>query len=545
LASSGTAPQTDPSSAGFFLSDSRARTFLLSLLLATVTVATYYQVHHHPFSDLDDAPYLVDNANLHHGLTLTTIWWSCRALNMANWIPLSWMTYAVEYSYFGAEPAGYHVVNLLLHALNVVLVFWVLKRATGYTARSFMVAALFALHPMNVEPVVWIAELKTLLSMVFFLLALGAYRWYASEPRPDRYALVFVLFGLGLAAKSQVITLPAVLLLWDYWPLQRMFPPSLSAPSDKQEKNYPAASLGWLTLEKLPLLFLCFVDAALTVYTQKSVRLGLMPSLSLRFKNAVYSYWLYLVRAFWPSSMAPESPQLGRFVAWWQIVSILLLFGAITALVVAARRHRYLPVGWFWFLGTLLPMIGLLQPGQQGMADRFVYQAYLGVFIVVCWGAAESARLRHISAARLAGAGALALLALTLVTYRQIGYWNDNPTLWLHAARVVKHHWVAEENVGMYLIKQGKVVEAMEHYYTANAINPDDAVSNLTIGFYEQTMGKPQPALLHYQRALQARTLPPAEIAVIWKDMGVAYGNLGDLNKARECFAKSASLSQQ
>jgi protein O-mannosyl-transferase len=254
VASTTIKPQVDNSAGSkFFLADSPLRTFLLGLLLASVTIAVYYQVHSHPFADMDDNLYLVNNAHLHHGLDWTTVWWSVRTFNMANWIPLCWLTFAAEYPFFGSNPAGYHIVNLLLHAGNVFLVFWMLKRATGYTARSFMVAALFALHPMNVEPVVWIAELKTTLSMTFFLLALDAYRWYARKPRLTRYALLFVLFGLGLAAKSQIITLPCVLLLWDYWPLQRVFPDRQSASSPSQ---YPPKQLSTLILEKIPLLFL-------------------------------------------------------------------------------------------------------------------------------------------------------------------------------------------------------------------------------------------------------------------------------------------------
>ena len=209
----------------FFFIDSSRRTLLLCFFLVVSTVAVYYPVHTHPFFSPDDALYVVNTEQLHHGLTWQTIWWSFRVLYMGNWIPLTWMAHAVDYQLFGLNPAGHHMVNVLLHALNTALLFWVLKRATGYTGRSFMVAALFAIHPMNVEPVAWVAELKTMLSMTFFLLALAAYGWYARAPQNDgRYAMVALLFGMGLTAKPQIITLPFVLLLWDYWPLQRMFP---------------------------------------------------------------------------------------------------------------------------------------------------------------------------------------------------------------------------------------------------------------------------------------------------------------------------------
>ena len=482
--------------------ETRARTILLSLLLASLTIGVYYQVHSHPFSDLDDHVFLVDNAHLQTGLNAATIWWSFRALYMANWIPVTWLTYAMEYPFFGSDPAGYHIVNVLLHALNAVLLFWVLKRATGYNWRSFMVAALFALHPMNVEPVVWIAELKTVLSMLFFLLTLEAYRWYARAPGLSRYALVFVFCGMAMGAKPQAITLPCVLLLWDYWPLERMFPPA-SGP----HTVYPPKSFSWLIKEKLPLLFLSAVDAVLTVYTQKSVRLEIMPPFALRFKNAVFSYWLYVRDAFWPTGMAPERPQVGRFMNWWQILGILCLLIIVTALVLwGARRKRYLAMGWFWFLGTLVPMVGLLQPSQQGNADRFVYQAHLGLFIMICWGVGDWAAEHGVSMRWLASASALILLALTMVTYRQIGYWKDNFGVWVHAVQVVDHHWLAEDNVAVRLVQQGKQVEAMQHFMRAAAINPEDGLSNRIVGFYEQSIGNNQQAIMDYTHALRIIT---------------------------------------
>jgi hypothetical protein len=506
----------------------------LSLLLASVTIGVYYQVRSHPFSDLDDHVFLVDNPHLQTGLNWATIWWSFRAMNMANWIPVTWLTYALEFPLFGLNPAGYHIINVLLHAINAVLLFWVLKQATGYNWRSFMVAALFALHPMNVEPVVWIAELKTVLSMLFFLLTLEAYRWYAQAPRLSRYSLVFVFCGLAMGAKPQAITLPCVLLLWDYWPLQRMFPPT-SGP----QTLYPPKSFSWLIKEKLPLFFLSAVDAVLTVYTQKSVRLQLMPPFALRFKNAVFSYWLYIRNAFWPTGMAPERPQVGRFVNWWQILGILLLLFAITALVVwAGRRKRYLPIGWFWFVGTLVPMVGLLQPSQQGNADRFVYQAYLGLFIIICWGVGDWAAEHGISVRWLAGASALILLALTAVTYRQIDYWKDNFGVWMHAVEVVDHHWVAEDNVAMGLMKQGKQAEAMQHLLRAAALNPEDGLSNRLVGFYEQTIGNPHEAITFYTHALSDHDLKDGDRAQVWRNLGVAYRDVGDLDKSQEYLDK-------
>jgi len=546
MACVGAQPKSEfPGKRRFLETDSSARTFLLISLLTIATFALYYQVHSHPWSALDDYVYVVDNVHL-HTLNWTTIWWSVGILTYANWIPVSWLSHAVDYHFFGANPAGHHLVSVLFQALNAVLVFWVLKRATGATARSFMVAALFVVEPMNVEAVVWIAERKTVLSMLFFLLTLAAYHWYAREPRDSRYLVVFLLFGLALGAKSQVITLPCILLLWDYWPLQRMDTPWREpAAADPPSTVFPRRSFSWLVKEKLPLLVLSLSDAVLTIYTQKSVRLGMMPPLSLRLKNAVFSYWLYVRKVFWPSGMAPELPQMGRFVSAWQILAILGLLVGISAAVVAFRRHRYLPVGWFWFLGTLVPMVGILQPSQQGSADRFVYQAYLGAFIIVVWGIADLARERHISRAWLAGASAIVLLALTIVSYRQIGYWKDEFTLWTHAAEVNPYHWLAQDNVAAQLKMHGKQLEAMPYLLRAAAINPDDGYSNKEIGYFEQAKGNLPDAIAHYQHALKDQSLTDDTRAILWQNMGVAYRYLGDRANSLECFRQSANFGKQ
>lgn len=520
------------------------RSALLSLLLVSATVALYYKVRTHPWSELDDRLYVVDNVNLHE-LNWKTVWWSFTALNYANWIPLSWLSHAVDYHFFGDDPAGHHLVSVAFQALNVVLVFWVLRRATGYTARSFMVAALFAVHPLNVEAVVWIAERKTLLSMVFFLLTLGAYHWYARDPKLSRYNLVFVLFAMGLAAKSQVITLPCVLLLWDYWPLQRMETPWREAAGNPPYTIFSRKTIPWLIKEKVPLLLLGAYDAMLTVFSQKSVRVGLMPPLSLRLKNAIFSYWLYLKKAFWPSGMAPELPQMGRFVSFWQIAGILLLLIAISGLVIAARRHRYLPVGWFWFLGTLVPMVGLLQPSQQGSADRFVYQAYLGLFVMVCWGLSDAAKQHSVSPAWLAAISVVVLLALASVANRQIDYWKNECSLWAHAAQVNNYHWLAQDNLGACLVRQGNRPEAMQHFFLAESINPDDGVSKMEISFDDLTAGKIQEAITVGSQALLDHNLHDNQRKLIWEVMGTAYRKLGDVSMANECFRQAAQLRNQ
>ncbi len=362
------------------------------------TVVLYYPAIQHPFVNYDDDGYVTNNLHVQAGLAWDTVAWAFTTYDQANWHPVTWLSHALDCQLFQLDPAGHHGTNILLHVLNALLLFWVLAQATGFTGRSFMVAALFALHPINVESVVWVAERKNLLSMLFFLLALGAYRWYAREPRPGRYAVIAVLFALGLMAKPQVITLPFILLLWDYWPLQRMLvegqPAAIGTGAAVPPRRFSS-----LLLEKLPLVALSAISAVITVMAQR--RGGINPELSLsaRLANAIVCYARYVGKAVWPTHLAPMYPHPGSSLANWEVFSALLFLMVVTALVIAARRRRYLPVGWLWFLGTLIPMIGLVQVGRQAMADRYAYVPFLGLFIMMCWGVADCA----VAGRRMAG----------------------------------------------------------------------------------------------------------------------------------------------
>ncbi len=534
----------NPEIAGSRLGDSRQRKLLLGLLLILATIAIYYPVHHHPFFNLDDGIYVTHNPYVQNGPTWTTVKWAFTAFDQSNWVPLSFVSHAIDYRMFGDNAGGHHDVSMMLQALNAVLLFWVLASATGYTGRSFMVAALFAVHPLNVEAVAWISERKTVLSMVFFLLALGAYRWYAQRPKPGRYAVVAVLFALGLCAKAQIITLPAVLLLWDYWPLQRMFPPSAKEASMPHDgASLPAKSVGWLVLEKLPLLLLCGLDALFTVMSEKEARSKLWPPLSERLGNAIFSYVRYIEKAFWPSAMAPLYPNRGPSLSLWEIGGSLVFLLAITAWVITVRkRQRYLLVGWFLFLGTLVPMLQIVQFGKEGMADRFAYQALIGLFIMVCWGVADWAEQRRISTQWLTAAGLVVLVALVVVAHRQVNFWQDDLTLWEHGAAVVPGHWEAEDNIGVALLHQGKPESVvLPHFFRAAAMHPSDPVSNMHLAIYEQRNGNLRQAIAHYQQVLL--TPAPAQVqAQIYQNMGLAYSQLSDAAKARECFDQAVSL---
>lgn len=351
--------------------------------------------------------------------------------------------------------------------------------------------------------------------------------------------MVALLFLGGLLAKPQVITFPFLLLLWDYWPLQRMFP---NAPSSSPAYEiFPQQTFWQLVKEKLPLLYLCVADAAFTIYAQASVRPGLMPPLSARLKNAIFSYVLYLKKFFWPAGMAPELPHLGAWLTVWQVMGAMVILLAITAAVLLGRRYRYLPVGWFWFLGMLVPMIGILQAGRQGMADRFGYQPYIGLFILVCWGVSDWATRRHISVAWLASASAVMLLALTMVTHRQIGYWADSLTLWKHGAATVPNHWDADINIGIQLMQRGEQAEAMKYLYRGSEIFPDEGYSNMVIGYEEQKRGRLPQAISRYEHALRDYNVSDKDRAHVYRNMAAAYRDMGDLANANDCYAKARS----
>ena len=524
-------------------------TLVLLLLLIGATVALYAPVNHHPFLNYDDDSYVTDNLHVKAGLSGETIAWAFTTFDEANWHPITWLSHALDYQLFELDPAGHHDVNVLLHVLNVGLLFWVLWRATGYAGRSLMVAALFALHPINVESVAWVAERKNLLSMFFFLLALGAYRWYASRPRLSRYGVVALLFVLGLMSKPQVITLPFVLLLWDYWPLQRM------AIGDRGAINtagsgaiYPQKSFFWLAKEKLPLFALSAFSAIITMKAQ-ALNGGLNADIPLsdRIENAVVSYARYLGQAFWPSHLAPIYPHPGDSLKAWEITAALLLLAAITALVVIYRRHRYLLVGWLWFLGTLVPMIGLVQVGRQAMADRYAYLPFVGLFVAICWGSADWAKRRNIALAWQAGAGVAILLALATLTHRQIEFWDDNVRLWTRTLEVTSGNYLAEYDLGRALDLEGNHREAIPHFVRAAAIEPSYIFPYVDLGIYQQQEGDFRGALQQYQKVIgltQNDISHYAEIRHrIFANMASAYTALGDWAHARECLESAVRLN--
>lgn len=546
--------------AGWLTSPAKPR-LLVGLLLAVAALALYWPVNHHPFVNYDDDLYVVYNPHVHAGLQWATVVWAFTSFDASNWHPLTWLSHALDYELFQLNPAGHHDVNLVLHLLNVLLLFWVLQKATGFVGRSAMVAALFALHPINVESVAWIAERKNLLSMFFLLLALGAYRWYAREPRLGRYVMVALLYALGLMAKPQIVTLPFVLLLWDYWPLQRMFA-AYVRPAPDADAIIPPRSFSWLVLEKLPLLGLSAASAFITLRAQQYGG-GINPdvALSIRLGNAVVSYARYLGKAFWPVRLAPMYPHPGSARPVWQLVASTILLLAITALVIASRhRRRYLLVGWLWFLGTLVPMIGLVQVGVQAMADRYAYLSFVGLFIMVCWGVADlnaqtrvtasvaaTSKWPHWRLTVLACLSVATLAAFTLISHRQVGYWDDTVKLWERTLQVTSPNWVAENDLAHAFLDKGQEEDAMTHFRSAVAINPSDPDSTLNLGAYAQAHQDLPGAIERYKQVIAmthstARLNAPTRVRT-FRNMGHAYRRMNDYVDARESYQQAVDLN--
>jgi hypothetical protein len=521
------------------------RTWLLGLLLVVAIVALYYPVGGYPFVNYDDSAYVIENINVQAELGWDTVQWAFTTLEGGNWHPVTWLSHALDCQLFHLNPAGHHNTNLLLHALNALLLFGVLRQATGFTGRAWMVAALFALHPVNVESVAWVSERKNLLSMLFFLLALGAYRWYAREPQVGRYALVALLFALGLMAKPQVITFPCVLLLWDYWPLRRMFATDdpLSFGNGPQGAG-SAKSFRWLVVEKLPLFALSASSAVVTIKAEETGSGIVWYPLSFRVENAIVCYAHYVRNAFWPTRLAVLYPHPQVPPPAWQVAAAALFLLAVTALVAESWRRRYLAVGWLWFLGTLVPMIGLVQVGQQAMADRYAYLPFIGLFIMVCWSVADWAEHRHLSAALLPAASIAALLALTVVAHRQISYWSDSVTLWSHTLQVTTGNWVAERDLGTFELVKGNVDAAMPHFFRAVAINPSEPSSNLDIGFYEYQHGNLREAVKRYKIVISVPSTVQLKIQA-FNNLSLVYTALGRHADAERCSKLAESLHRR
>jgi len=456
---------------------------IICVFLALITVAVYWQVRHHEFIDLDDDLYVTNNRHVQSGLTVKSLLWSFSFSDKGKtyWHPLTWLSHILDCQLYGLNPGMHHLTNVILHMANCVLLFWVFKRMTGEIWKGAFVAALFALHPVNVDSVAWVAERKNLLSTFFWMLTLLSYAYYSERPVPYRYLLALFAFALGLLAKPMLVTLPFVLLLLDYWPLGRLHHPTI-----------PSAFR--LIMEKIPFFILSAISIYLSTLSLESY--GNMISLEqvsmkLRIFNALVSYVSYIGKMIWPYNLAIVYPYPSSIPFWKAACSGLFLIFSSLAVVWAVRQRPYFAVGWFWFLGMLIPVIGLVQAGLwPAMADRWAYIPVIGLFVMIAWGIPElSSRWRY-KKIGLAIIGAIILSVLTGTTLIQLRYWNNSITLFEHALHLTTNNFVLHYNLGVILAEQGKDAEAISHFSEAIRIKSAYYKAYNNLGFVLLKQGK-------------------------------------------------------
>ncbi len=512
---------------------------ILCLILGLATLIVYNPVVHDAFISFDDATYIVANPHVRAGLTRDTIAWAFRSIEHANWHPLTWISHALDCQLFHLNPAGHHYTSVLLHAINALLIFLLFDTLTAMRWRSLLVAALFAVHPINVESVAWAAERKNVLCTVFFLVALFAYVRDVRRPGLKTYSLVAACFALALMAKPMAVTFPFVLLLLDYWPLGRtaLAASATGLPTEKK-------SIRWLFIEKIPLLLLSAASAIVTIVAQRAGgAVHNEASLVVRAGNAVVSYSVYLRKAVWPSDLAIMYPFREQGLPRWEIALCCLLLVLITVVVLLRASARpYLAMGWFWFVGTLVPVIGLIKVGDQAMADRYAYIPLIGVFVAVLWLIADVCTRKRaaVMVVSLASLGVVTILAVR--TRIQIGYWHDSITLWSHALQVTDRNFVAHDSLGADLLDQGRVQEAAAHFQAALSINPRDPFGHLDLGVCQKQAGNLQAAAANFQSAL-ALTSDPSLRATAFSNLGTVYRRSGDYPRARENYEQALRLT--
>lgn len=514
----------------------RSGPLLLGLGLVLLTLLTYRQVTTYGFVNFDDGLYVSGNRHVQQGLTWQGFLWAWQANVASNWHPLTLFSHMLDCELFGMNAHGHHLTSLLLHLANVWLLFEILRRMTrghaGAVGASAFVAALFGVHPMHVESVAWIAERKDVLSGFFFLLTLGAWHRWVQEAARSRYLLALVLFACGLLSKPMLVTLPCVLLLLDVWPLGRL------RAGEIRSVRALWTGLCPLLLEKLPFFVLSVASSAVAVYTQQgSLATFEAVSLGRRVGNALVAYVVYLGKTFWPAKLAAFYP-LPPSVPPGKAVAAGALLAAVTALALwRLRRQPYLAVGWLWFLGMLVPVIGLVQVGRQAMADRYTYLPSIGLFLAVAWGVAELVGGRKILRTACTAGAVAVVAALAVAAHAQVETWQSSLILFRHAIAVTEDNYLAHLNVAVELSRQGDQAGALRHFHEVLRIQPNlaDAHAALAAGF--RRWGRPAEALPYARRAVQ---LKPERahfhhtLATILEDLGRKDEAIAELRKALE-----------
>lgn len=492
---------------------------LLAVLLAAATAAVYAPAMRNGFVNLDDPEYVTKNPFVLGGLTWHDIHWALGSnYPSSNWHPLTWLSHMLDVQLYGRNPAGHHFTNVLLHIFDVLLLFLALEFATRRSLRSAAVAAIFAVQPLNVEAVAWISERKSVLCVFFFLLGILAYGWYAKKPSVPRYLCVAVCFALGITAKIMVIPFPFALLLLDYWPLGRL-PGKTSG--ETSERFLP--TLLRLVVEKIPLFLLAVAGGVVTlvVHSREHALTSTMP-FAWRFKNAIFSYVMYLAKALWPAKLAPYYPHPENSLSWFTVALAALVLLGISFMVWRHRDRKYLVMAWLWYLGTMLPMIGFIQTGRQGMADRFMHIPMMGLLAGIVWWIAEEAAERNWHKEIALALFLLAAAPYAAVTVNQIGYWHDSYTLFAHTLAVTQHNGFAENNFGVALMERGEPQLAESHFLAAVKWSPDLASPHYNLAVLLQEQNQLNAAEKQYRAAL-ALSSDQMEIVQSHNNLGALY----------------------
>ena len=519
---------------------------MVCVFLVVATASVFWQVRGDDFLNYDDNGYVTENPHVQAGLNWEGIKWAFTASYFGNWHPLTWLSHMLDCQIYGSKPGGHHFTNVLLHIANTLLLFLVFNRMTRRLWPSAFVAALFALHPLHVESVAWVAERKDVLSTFFWMLTMWTYVRYVESPGIGRYLSVLFFFALGLMAKPMLVTLPFVLLLLDYWPLGR-FGMSQSGDTvisqNHQSKN--TSDRRWLVAhpirEKVPFFALSALSSVITLVAQQNgeaVSSLVAVSLKMRVANALVAYVSYIWKMIWPHHLAVFYPHAYMPPIGMVAGSGLLLLCVSIALFWAARRHRYLVTGWLWYLGTLVPVIGLVQVGSHAMADRYTYVPLIGLFVMVAWGVPDLVARWRYRRPVLAISTAFVLLTFIICTWLQVRLWKNTFTLFKHALQVTQGNFLAHNNLGAALAKRGRHEEALGHFSEALKIRPDYVSAHTNLGNELMRQGRTREAIRHFSEALKIKP----DQAETHNNLGVALAIQGRTREAIRHFSEALKI---
>ena len=511
-------------------------TYLIVIFFIFSSYITYSQIIGNDFINFDDNEYIVENYSIQSGFNTGSIKWAFTSVVQGNWHPLTWLSHMLDWNLFGANASGHHLVSVLLHIGAVIFLFLFLNKTTNNLWPAVFASALFALHPLRVESVAWAAERKDVLSMFFGMACLYAYAFYAEKNKSLRYLLCLILFVLSLMSKSMLVTLPFIMMLLDYWPLQRW----QKAIDEQGKRLHSARCLIW---EKVPFLLFTITSSIITFCVQNkagAISSGEKLAFIVRGANAIVSYVAYLGKTFWPINLAVFYPYEYPLPLWKVLISGIILILFTLAVLYYIRKLPFLFVGWFWYLGTLIPVIGLVQVGNQAIADRYTYLPSIGIAVMLAWGIPTLIKSEEIRKKILFPMGIAFLTILSVLTCQQCGYWKNNFELFNHAVLVTKDNYVAHNNVGLTLAEEGKINGAFYHYNKAIHIKPDYADAYYNRGIIYDERGQYQLAIEDYNQAIR---LQP-NFARAYNNSGAASLKLGQNSRAIDDFNKAIQLKQ-